>query len=85
MRFSFAFFGVNERYGDFSSTTWRQDNADIESVDKNWGWAKVVFHSTDAMEVTDTAADGKHDLASLTGHYESKSPPFFLSNIAQLR
>jgi len=31
----------------------------MESVDKNEKWAKVVFHSTDAVEVTDTAGDGK--------------------------
>ncbi len=49
------------------------------------GWARVVFHSTDAIEVTDTAGDGKHEVARLTGHHESESLPFFVSNIEQPR
>lgn len=35
------------------------DNATMEFVDKSGKWTKVLFHSTDAVEVTDTAGDGK--------------------------
>jgi hypothetical protein len=31
----------------------------MESVDKTQKWTKVVFNATDAVEVTETAGDGK--------------------------
>ncbi len=31
----------------------------MENVDKSEKWTRVVFHSTDAVEVTETAGDGK--------------------------
>jgi hypothetical protein len=35
------------------------DNTNMESVDKSQKWTKVLFHSTDAVEVTETAGNGK--------------------------
>jgi hypothetical protein len=70
---------------DFSSTTSRHANADIESVNKNLGLGEGCLSFDRRIEVTDTAGDGEHELARLTGHHESKSPLFFLSNIEQPR
>jgi len=43
---------------------WSRGSTGMENVDKGEKWTKVVFHSTDAVEETETAGEGSRRQAN---------------------